>query len=204
MYTPYVRFGTTGNYLTQIDSALNANGAVNYANPLGTLYAAPINTGALTTAAGAGAPPVLKYVQYLSTANPAPVAAPAPVYWKDETFTVVTGVYSEGFTGTANSIAGYLLVNTTSVSSLTATVLTNSGNGVGVWIQIGGWLSGAYAPTAGSAGVGNTIIGSAGNWTSTAVAAGTAGSRILGMQLTAVASSACDVLVGGLSTFWGS
>ena len=165
MYTPFVRTGTTGSYLTQVDSALNANGAVNFSNPLGTLWSPPINEGNVQSTNGYGAPPVLKYVQYLSTSNPAPVAWPAPVYWVDETFTVVTPVVTESLGDTINSIAGYLLVNTASVPTLTQAVLTNGGNGVGVWIQVGGFLAGGAA--AASTAVGDYVIGITGtNWIS--------------------------------------
>ena len=59
-----------------------------------------------TSAANAfGAPAIFMLVQYKSTANPAPVAAPAPVYWTDNTFTVVSGVESEGIV-TPQGIAG--------------------------------------------------------------------------------------------------
>ena len=202
MYTPYVRLGTTGSYLTQIDSALNANGAVNFSNPLGTLYAPPINEGNPTSTKGYGAPPVLKYVQYLSTINPAPVAFPAPVYWVDETYTVVSAEESESLLGSVDSLAGYLLVNTTSVSNLTAAVLTNSGNGVGVWIQIGGFLAGAAASTATA---GEWLYGNATAWDVTVVANGTAPvHKPLGQVLTAAAAGVADVMVGGWNLFWGS
>jgi hypothetical protein len=198
LYGAYQRI-TTGNVRTTIDSStVPLNGPPR--QPLGTIYSPPINVG-LATTTGQGAPPIYKYVQYQSTANPAVVAAPAPVYYTDETFTVVSGVFTESFLGAAGSIAGYLMPNSTDYSGLTAALL----NGNWVWIQIGGYLKGAYAPTAGTNAVGTTIIGSTGNWTSTAVAVGTApSSRVLGMELTAVASAACDVLVGTYSTFWGS
>lgn len=189
---------TTGNVRTTIDSStvpLNAP----LKQPLGTIYSPPIAQG-ITTANGQGAPPVYRYVQYNSTANPAVVAFPAPVYYKDETFTIVTAVFSEGFTGTANAIAGYLMPNSTDYSGLTAAILNTNY----VWIQIAGWLGGAAVPTT-TPGVASAIIGSAGNWTSTGVAVGTApGSRVAGTQLAAAVAGACDVLVGGLTTFWGS
>jgi hypothetical protein len=197
LYGAYQRI-TTGNVQTTVDSStLPLNGPPR--QPLGTIYSPPISV-ALATPHGAGAPPVYKYVQYQSTANPAVVAAPAPVYYTDETFTIVSGVFSESLTASAASVAGYLMPNSTALSTLTAATL----NGNWVWIQIAGFLAGAYAPTSGGA-VGSTIQGLTGNWTSIAVGAGTAPvNRVLGIQLTAIASSACDVLVSGYQTFWGS
>ena len=138
-----------------------------------------------TSAANAfGAPAIFMLVQYKSTANPAPVAAPAPVYWTDNTFTVVSGVESEGIV-TPQGIAGYLMPNTTDISGLTATQL----NGSLCLIQVAGYLKGAYGPTAGSPGAGVWIVGTSGNWASTTSASGTApGYRSLGVQLTAFAT----------------
>lgn len=189
---------TTGNVRTTIDSStVPANGVPR--QPLGTIYSPPVNAGA-AIGSGYGAPPVYKYVQYNSTANPSVQAAPAPVYWKDETFTVVTGVFSESFLAAAGSAAGYLMPNSTDYSGLTAAIL----NGNWVWIQIAGWLQAGLVPST-TPGAGSTIVASAGNWTATGVAAGTAPtSRVMGMQLAAAVSSACDILVGPYTTFWGS
>jgi hypothetical protein len=197
LYGAYQKI-TTGNVRTTIDSStVPLNGPPK--NPLGTIYSPPISV-ALATTTGQGAPPVYKYVQYQSTTNPAVVAAPAPVYWVDETFTVVTGNAAESFTTTAVSIAGYLMPNSTDYSGLTAAIL----NGNWVWIQIAGWLKGAWGPTSGTAAVGATIQGlTTGSWASTAISAAPA-NRVLGIQLTAVSSSTCDVLVNGFNTFWGS
>ena len=138
-----------------------------------------------------GAPAIYMAVKYSSTGNPAPVAGPAPVFWTDETYTTVSGVESEGLLG-LNSAAGYLMVNTTDLSTLTNTQL----NGSIVLIQVAGYLKNAWGPTAGAAGVGNSITPSAGNWTSTGTAVGTAFvARPLGIQATVIASGLCDVLV---------
>lgn len=138
-----------------------------------------------------GAPAIYMLVQYNSTAQPAPVAAPAPVYWKDATYTLVTGVESESALG-LNGVAGYLMPNTASITTLTAAILQTAL----VLIQVAGPLTGAYAATAGAAGVGNSITGSAGNWTSTGTASGTAApSRTLGIQASVVSAGICNVLV---------
>ena len=138
-----------------------------------------------------GSPAIFVLVQYQSTANPAPVAAPAPVYWTDDTYTKVSGVAAEALVN-PQTIAGYLMPNTTDISGLTATQL----NGSLCLIQVAGYLKGAYGPTAGSPGAGVWIVGTSGNWASTTSASGTApGYRSLGVQLTAVSGGVCDVLV---------
>jgi hypothetical protein len=138
-----------------------------------------------------GAPAVFMLVQYKSTGKPAPVAGPAPVFWTDETYTTVSGVESEGLLG-LNSAAGYLMPNTTDIVGLTDAMLETAQ----VLIQVSGYLKGAYGPTAGTAGVGNFITPSAGNWTSTGTIVGTAApARPLGIQATVIASGLCDVLV---------
>lgn len=194
MYTPYVRFA---NFQTQLDSTAK--------NTLGAIYSPPANpTGVV--GAGYGAQPVYKYVYYNSTLNPAPEIAPAPVYYTDETFTVVSGAAVEAynFSGTANgaAVAGYLGPNTVAYAGLTAAELVESY----CWIQIGGLLSGAFEPsTQTSAGLGNQIYGAAsGNWTSIVNTTLAASQRTLGIQWSAIAGGVVDVLVSGNSMFWGS
>jgi hypothetical protein len=190
MYKPYVRMN---NPFTQVDA--------NPTNPLGCIYSPPVNEGAITTAAGTGAQPVYKYVQYSSTANPATVAGSAPVYYVDNTFTIVSGDAAEAYITTNGAmVAGYLCPNTTSVGATFTAAYLNTGY---VWIQIGGYLANAWGPTTGTPGAGVLITGAAtGNWASSGTAA--ADNRILGLQLTAIASSVCTVLVGAAGTFWGS
>lgn len=193
MYTPYPRV-TTGNVQTVLDAVAK--------NAIGSIWSPPANLGAPLSTKGLGAQPVYKYVYYNSTTNPTPVAAPAPVYYTDETFTTVTGNAAEAFITTGGaSIAGYLMPNSTAISGLTAAQLNQSY----VFIQIGGLLVGAYAPTVTTTpAAGNVIVGAAtGNWASTVVAVSAAASRQLGFQWTAIASAACDVLVDG-DCFWGS
>ena len=141
-----------------------------------------------------GAPAYFMLVYYQSTGNPAPQSAPAPVYWTDNTYTTVTGVESESLLG-LNGIAGYLMLNTTSLPTLTATLLNGtSANPSQVIIQVGGYLVGGIAPA--STVAGDWIIGAAGNWTPARVAAGTApGYRPYGVAATAVASGLCNILL---------
>lgn len=141
-----------------------------------------------------GAPAYFMLVNYKSTGNPAPAAAPAPIYWTDTTFTTVSGVQAEGW-ATTQSVAGYLMLNTTDLPTLTAAML----NGAQCIIQVGGYLVGALAPQTGAAAVaGNWITGAqaGSNFTSFGVAAGTApGYRPLGIATSAVSGGLCNVLV---------
>jgi hypothetical protein len=157
-------------------------------------------SGNATATNPSGAPRIFMLVEYLSTsaittANLTTAGAPAPVYWTDETYTTVSGISTEGLG--LNFVAGYMLLNTvTGVglggSALTAALLLGSY----MLIQVAGYLKGAYAPTSGTAGVGNWIEPVAGTLVSQSVIAGTApGYRTLGVQATAIASGLCDVLV---------
>jgi hypothetical protein len=154
---------------------------------LGQRYSDVVNKSAANPG---GSPAIYMLVKYQSTGNPAPVAGPAPVYWTDNTFTTVTGVNSEAFVG-GNLLAGWLLPNTTDMPSLTNALL----NGSQCLIQVAGYCKGAYAPTTTGA-VGATVSGSAGNWTSTGTAQGTAPLMAsFGIQLTAAAGGLCDMLI---------
>jgi hypothetical protein len=149
-----------------------------------------------------GSPAVYMLVQYLPTsattlANWRTPNAPAPVYWTDNTFTTVTGITTEGIGGTSlglNFPAGYLMLNYAAAPKLTLAQLL----GGYVFIQVAGYLKGAYTPTVVTgAGIGASIVGVAGTFSSSTIAAGTAATyQPFGRQLTAIASSLCDVLVG--------
>jgi hypothetical protein len=141
-------FGTADPY----NAALPNNGAL---NPPGSLYTAPslAQSGSnLSSAVGYGAFTTYKYVRYLSTSNPAMVAGPAVVYYTDETFSTVSGKFTEGMvaaTGNASAVAGWLCPNTGSVagvgvgSAITATILNNGVNGSWVWIAVSGFVPSA-------------------------------------------------------------
>jgi hypothetical protein len=205
---PYPR---VGNPYTQLDpSAKNPLGAIT-AIPWGSAPAGGSQIFSTTpgqSTPGYGAPPVLKYVYYNSTLNPAPVTAPAPVYWLDESFTQITGAAEEAYNpvvGSANgaAIAGYLLPNTVSYSGLTASILNQSY----CWIQVGGFLPGAFEPsTQTSTTFSNPIYGlGSGNWTSGVNTSVPNSVRAVGCIWSAVAGGVCDVLVNGWNdTFWGS
>jgi len=219
MYTPYVRL-TSGNPRTILDAQPGKN-------PYGTLYAPPINQALPSTQPGLGSPAVLKYVYYNPTLlTTAPVVAPAPVYWKDSTFTTVTPVFAEAMGGTvalpttatiANVfVAGWLLPNTTDIAGLVANPTNTplappSLNGSGVWIQVGGFLSGALIGTAAGL-VGNiiTMLPAGTPFTAQSAAAIPAViTPILGRQLTVgvavTGGFTADIIVGDFGdTFWGS
>jgi hypothetical protein len=142
-----------------------------------------------------GAPAIFQLVKYLSTsavttANLTTAGAPAPVYWTDNTFTTVTGILSEALNGSAQYAAGYLMLNIVSLPTLTAAQLL----GAQVFVQVAGYLKGAYAPITGVS-INNWISGAAGAFQSSAAATAPT-VRTLGVQMTAVASGLADVLVG--------
>lgn len=135
-----------------------------------------------------------KYVLYKSTTNPALVAQPGLVYYTDETQTVVSGAIADGATATASSLAGVMMINTTDLSTITAAILNNSGNGSGIWICIGGFVKGCTSIT--STALGDALVGSSTAFTPARVAAGTAPTFTKTLTaLTAIASGVSDVLV---------
>jgi hypothetical protein len=186
----YIASATSTTQVIQQNQPPYPNGAY---NTLGQAYLLPVVPGQLSTAKGQGAPLVVRYVRYNSTANPAPLAYPAAVYWTDETFTTVSGVFSEGNpagTGNLNSLAGILLPNSTSISGLTATQL----NGNYVFIAVSGFVSGVAVPAA--TAIGDSLAGVSGNFLLQRTASGTAPiSRRLLQALTAISGSSADCLV---------
>ena len=136
---------TTGDWTTVNDpyyaslptanpDPFNKNGA---RNVLGAAFLVQDSSGRLKK---------IRYVRYNSTANPAAPAAPGPVYWADNTRTVVTGKFSESSPASiSNMVAGYL-------------VNLNFTNGNYIFIQTFGYLAQALAGTA-AAGAGITATG---------------------------------------------
>jgi hypothetical protein len=180
---------TGQNLYTVIDTyntALENNGAL---QPLGTTYEAPLNPASLTTA-GIGLTAYYKYVRYNPTTTQTIQAGPALLYWKDETFTTVTPLYSEAYLSALQSsgIAGWLLYNTTSLSSAAASLI----NGNFCWMLIGGFLPGAYV-TAGTAGQGIYGVATGAAWATTTTAPAPA--RLAGLVLTAASSNLSDLYV---------
>jgi hypothetical protein len=141
-----------------------------------------------------GGPGIFQLVYYQSTGNPVPQSAPAPVYWVDANMTTVTGVESESLLG-LQGIAGYLMLNTTSLPTLTAALLNGTAaNPSQVIIQVAGVLIGGIAPAATVAG--DWIIGNTGNWTPARVAQGTApGYATYGRAISAVSGGLANILL---------
>ena len=143
-----------------------------------------------------------KYVLYKSTTNPALVANPGLVYYTDETQTVVSGASADGQTNSGASLAGVMMLNTTDLTTVTATLLNNGGNGSGIWICIGGFVKGCTTVAATAAG--DTLVGGGGTafTPSTHIAAGTAPTFTKTLTaLTAVASGVSDVIVNIVPLF---
>ena len=147
-----------------------------------------------------GAPAIYVLAQYLSTsattlANFQTPLGPSPVYWTDETFTVVSGVYSEAYNSLGSQmIAGYMMLNYTAAPKVTLAQLL----GGYVFVQVAGFLKGGWAPTT-TPGAGYNISGSSGVFTSTGTTGTAPATRRLGIQLNTATSAApaglADILV---------
>jgi hypothetical protein len=163
---------TTGDWTT-VNDAYDATKPFNGAqNDLGSAWFVRDSSGRLKK---------LRYVRLSGTGTIDSTTIPGVVYWKDNTFQVVTPTLSEAVTGKQNMVAGFLL-------NASAT------NGNFVFIQVGGFLSQAYAPV--STAVDDSMIGAAGAFTLARVAAGTASTyRPVAIALTAVASTKSDMFV---------
>lgn len=193
----------TGNVRTVMDplsastSFTNLNPPVGALNPFGTVYMdnAPSATlNGTVTKLPSGIPSKYRYVKYLSTDTTAVKAYPSPVFWVDEQMTTVSDKMSEGYTTTQQSIAGWLMVNSTDLTTLTITLLNNGGNGSGVFICVAGFVSNANVVTASA---GDWLIGGATAWTPVAVASGTStGYKQAAYLLVAsVSNAAADIFV---------
>ena len=152
-----------------------------------------------------GAPRIFMLVQYLSTsaittANLTTAAAPAPVYWTDETYTTVTGITTEALGATTLGLAfpaGFMLVNTTTGIGNAGTALTAAALlGSYMLIQVAGYLKGAYMSSSSNAGIGAWIVPVAGTLSSAFIAAGSSATyQPFGRQASVLTSGLCDVLV---------
>lgn len=181
----------TGNPFTVLDPFVSGaynNGA---RMPLGTKLEIPLNPTLVgSPAKGVGSYLTVRYVRYLSTANPATVGGPAPVYYTDESFTTVSGVSTESLGG-VNLLAGWLLPNT-SANSIGAGFTAAALNGNFVFIGLVGFIPGAISVAATVAG--DNLIGAATNFTVARVAAGTAPTNTVGgVALTAVSGGLSDI-----------
>lgn len=150
----------------------------------------------VTAANPSGAPSIYVLVQLLATTAMTlsqwqTANAPAPVYWTDQTYTTVSGVKSEGWSGAGlQDAAGYWMPNYASLPNVTLAQL------VGAYglIQVSGPLTGAYGPTT-SPAVNSWIIPTTATIFQTTGTAAAPAVRPFGVQITAVASGLCNVLV---------
>lgn len=182
--------GTTpGGAIDVFNAALPLNGLP---QSLGSLYQAPLTSSA-GVGKGAGSNPVYRYVRYNPTASQTILTGPQLVYWKDNTFTTVTGLASEALS--INLIAGWLLYNTTAQG---AGALAANINGNGCWIQCGGYLQGAFV-TLGTA-VGGNVIGAGGTFGATGyIAPGSAiTNTVAGVVVTVAAANLSDIWIPAL------
>jgi len=205
LYTAVDTYASTITTQPPTNTPSNPNGAL---NPIGAAYllspGASSGPSILYGGNGWGAPLIVRYVRYNSTTNANWLAEPAPVYWTDESFTTVTGTFSEGLpaaTGNLNSFAGYALVNTTNYpGSKTGAQLATIVNGNFIFIVTRGWIPSAYVPA--STAIGDSLAGASGNFVLTRTASGTAPiSRRMALALTAIASGVADVWVDTDPTF---
>ncbi len=182
-------------FYTAVDTyntALENNGAN---QPLGSIYQAPLNP-SNTTTKGIGANNYYKYVRYNPTATQNFLTGPQLVYWKDNTFTIVTGLASEALS--LDLPAGWMLFNTTTTPLATGQTAAQQAalvNGNFVWIQVGGYLPGAYVTTGTAAG--GAIIPSGTTFGATGyIAPSTAiTDPVVGRVIAAAASNLCDLYV---------
>lgn len=166
---------TTGNVATVNDayvtSSFSENGLTNGAKaPLGA---------ALYLSDAVGRRYKYRYVRLNCTAAPGSFIV-GPVYWKDNTYTVVTALSSEALFG-INAIAG-LLLNTTPT------------NGNYVWIQTFGYAKAVACPLYIAAG--DALVGSSGTQLLARVTANTAPTnKLFAWAETAVSAGACDMQI---------
>jgi hypothetical protein len=192
--------GTTGLF-GSTNGARNAVGAVHFI-PAPSQGGQGYGSGSLAilpTGVGYASGLWVKYVLYKSTANPALLAAPGPVYYTDETFTTVSGAPAEAFVASNPTYsAGFLLPNTGSVagvgvgSAISATILNNGGLGSYVWIGVCGFVPSA---SVGAVTQGNPFM--AGTVAFTPILTTTI-LRTMGWVWGAVTSSIADVVLTGL------
>jgi hypothetical protein len=171
-----------------IPSMSVSGGSYGGANPLG-LSSSGANTHTLN---GYASTLTVKYVRYKSTGNPAMVAGPAPVYYTDNTFTTVSGVYSEGLgSGYTAAIAGWLLLNTATATTLgtgLGTLVSASiMNGNYVFIGVQGFIPLCYISDQGNiTGTGIGIMGASGNFQCALL---TTVNRVLGYTCSALSNT---------------
>lgn len=123
---------------------------------------------------------VLKYRYVRLNCTAAPTFIVGPVFWKDNTFTVVTALSTEAIMG-QNGMAG-VLVNASAT------------NGNWVLIQVAGYL--ALMTVAASTNVGDALFATSGTQLTGRTAAQTAPTnRVLAWAITSTSSGKSDILI---------
>ncbi len=158
---------TTGNVRTTVD--LPNTSLANpfpyptgvFPNPLGSVFWDNV----VTTANLNGRPTKYRYLQMKLTATPTILTGPSAVWYTDKTMTTITATKSEAW-GDVSSFAGFLMPNSTDISTLTTAILKNgaASTGAAVWVAVGGWVDGAVtsATTAG-----DQLFATQADWTTT-------------------------------------
>lgn len=131
-----------------------------------------------------------RYVKYKSTDATAMVGYPAPVFWTDEYKTTVSSKMSEGLPATQQSLAGWLMLNTTDLSTITLALLQSNY----CFIAVGGFVK--AGASAASIVKGDWLIGGATPWVPVRVASGTPTGYTQGAYaLSNVSSSKSDLFI---------
>jgi len=173
--TPQVTTGNVRTTMDKYDTTQLNNGAK---NPLGAVY---FDSNGVK----------YRYVQYNSSGNATAVLAyPGVVYWVDALRTQVTALYSEALTAKVNSVAGYMMINSTDVSTLTAALLNTNY----IWIAVAGYVKGAASVA--STVADDILIGSTTGFVPARIASGSAILNVpVAIAQTAVSSNKSDVWV---------
>lgn len=166
--TPEISTGNVATVNDARDTTKPNNGAK---NPLGAQYVLSDSSGRLKK---------VRYVRYNPTAAVTDIVG--PVYWKDNTFTVVTPTRSESVFGdTINGVAGILLN-----ASIT--------DGNFCFIQTAGYLAAMAVPAATAQS--DALVSATGAQALARIAAGTAPTgKVVAFAITAVSGGVSDVLI---------
>ena len=191
--------GAVSTYLYNSSGAFAPWAGLGENQVLGQRY---FGVGNATAANPSGAPRIFMLVEYLSTsaittANLTTAAAPAPVYWTDETYTTVSGISTEA-SGTTSTLLPALYVGQYRDWHRQRWNCSYCGGSVGFPnTDSGGWLSQgslcSYHFELRALGTGSRALPE--HYIAIIVAGTAPGYRTLGVQATAVASGLCDVLV---------
>lgn len=169
MLTPEI---STGNIATVNDPVDATKVTLGARNPLGAAVWSSDSSGRLRK---------YRYVKLSGTGTPSTSNCPGVVYWKDNTYQVVTPTMSEAVFNALNSVAGILL----------NTAATNLNY---VFIQVAGYLASCQVPA--STAISDALVGGGAAFVLVRVASGTAPTgRVVAISNAAVASNKADVFI---------